>query len=565
MTRVGRYSPVQLLQPVHLYAARNEYEAFQVIVSAQDGDLQGVRATLSPLRGDAGEIAAASASLYRAHYVQVLTPSPLAPLEPDWVADALIPFSDPTTGAPVSGGKYAAMPFTVAAGENQPLWVDLYVPTATPPGNYEGVLTVTATGQPPQEVPVSLTVWNFTLPKTPYQRSSFGFSPQVLRYYYEIDRAQEAAREQLLLQAYSLFLIEHRLMPGTLPIMNFNLAENGEIHFSTAPVPGLNVTPQAVLSHYLNGLGVNSVQLPLSESWPFDDALGADRERVKRYLGDLAHHLHSQNAETLLYVYPVDEPHTVEAYQAVRAWAALLDETNQEYGVDIRFLLTEQPAARESEWGDLNGSVNIWVPCCGTVWRDLHAVNASHAIAERLAHDDEIWWYTALVQQSDEWMDEQGWPATLTANYSPVWLLDYPPINYRIPSWLNHRYGFTGLLYWATNHWLYTPDVWTDPATYGTGGVQYNGEGLLIYPGEMATVGFEGPVPSMRLKWLRDGMEDYDYLQLLKEQGETAFALDQLDRVARAMDDWELDPQPLYKARQRMGERLDTLFTGVNG
>ena len=36
-----------------------------------------------------------------------------------------------------------------------------------------------------------------------------------------------------------------------------------------------------------------------------------------------------------------------------------------------------------------------------------------------------------------------------------------------------------------------------------------NGNGLLVYPGE------EGPVPSIRLELLRDGMEDYEYLALL--------------------------------------------------
>ena len=72
----------------------------------------------------------------------------------------------------------------------------------------------------------------------------------------------------------------------------------------------------------------------------------------------------------------------------------------------------------------------------------------------------------------------------------------------------------------------------------------------------MATVGFDGPVPSLRLKWLRDSMDDYDYIALLKAHGEEAYALDQVRTLARGVDDWEMDPSLLYAARQQLGTRL---------
>ena len=39
-----------------------------------------------------------------------------------------------------------------------------------------------------------------------------------------------------------------------------------------------------------------------------------------------------------------------------------------------------------------------------------------------------------------------------------------------------------------------------------------NGNGLLYYPGE------NGPIASLRLEIFRDGMEDYEYLVILKEK-----------------------------------------------
>jgi hypothetical protein len=205
--------------------------------------------------------------------------------------------------------------------------------------------------------------------------------------------------------------------------------------------------------------------------------------------------------------------------------------------------------------------VDIWTPCCDTVWADIESENGNHAIEERLAFGEEIWWYTALAQPTDEWMSIHGWPSALTENYSPVWLLDYPPMNYRIPSWLNQRYGLTGLLYWTAVNWQGSADPWTDAATYRNSGHHYNGEGLLLYPGRMDTVGFDGPIASVRLKWLREGMEDYDYVQMLRILGEEQYALSQVASVAAAMDRWEMEPISLYSARRRIAQRLHARYS----
>ena len=96
------------------------------------------------------------------------------PLGSGWYPDALIPFTDPETGKPLSGARLTAVPFDVKAGNNQPVWVDLLVPRSAEPGKYSGTYTVTSslgnfTGS------ISLKVWNFTLPAAPTLKSSFLF------------------------------------------------------------------------------------------------------------------------------------------------------------------------------------------------------------------------------------------------------------------------------------------------------------------------------------------------------------------------------------------------------
>ena len=62
--------------------------------------------------------------------------------------------------------------------------------------------------------------------------------------------------------------------------------------------------------------------------------------------------------------------------------------------------------------------------------------------------------------------------------------------------------------------------------------------------------------PSMRLKWLRDGVEDYEYIELLKQAGAGPWALQVAADVGGSWNRWTRDPQHLETARSRLGEAL---------
>jgi len=78
------------------------------------------------------------------------------------------------------------------------------------------------------------------------------------------------------------------------------------------------------------------------------------------------------------------------------------------------------------------------------------------------------------------------------------------------------KYGVQGFEYWSPNHWGRNsddkekrwPEVPWDPNTFG----KYNGDGYLLYPGPDGK-----PYPSIRLKALRDGFEDYEYMWTLNQ------------------------------------------------
>jgi glycosyl hydrolase family 123 len=164
----------------------------------------------------------------------------------------------------------------------------------------------------------------------------------------------------------------------------------------------------------------------------------------------------------------------------------------------------------------------------------------SGVVAAVMNKGDQMWSYTALVQD----------------NYSPKWLLDFLPINFRIFGAISESLGLQGVLYWSVDYW--SQDPWTS-ADYTESGHNFPGEGSLVYPG--APVGIDGVVASMRMKWLRDGIEDYEYVEILKSLGRGDWALDQVRGVASDWRHWSQDWHDLDDLRQRLGEEISRLST----
>ncbi len=85
--------------------------------------------------------------------------------------DALIPGIDRYVNE-----RRNAFPLSVPRGQNQPLWVEIFVPQAARPGEYSGALRVSRHGAVDFTVPIHLLVWAFELPSTASLKSSFGFN-----------------------------------------------------------------------------------------------------------------------------------------------------------------------------------------------------------------------------------------------------------------------------------------------------------------------------------------------------------------------------------------------------
>ncbi|HEY4085810.1 MAG TPA: glycoside hydrolase domain-containing protein, partial [Bryobacteraceae bacterium] len=229
------------------------------------------------------------------------------------------------------------------------------------------------------------------------------------------------------------------------------------------------------------------------------------------------------SADEISYCPSLDEP--------LKKWARNMHKA----GINNLVTMAPTPLLMDDGSGTGRSAVDIWT-MLPVSW-ESGAANVSTAIAK----GDSVWSYNALVQDA----------------YSPKWLIDFAPINLRIqPGFISNSLGLTGLLYWKLDGW--SSDPWNqvnNTGLYSPG--NYPGEGMLVYPGDQ--VGIQGVAPSMRLKWLRDGVEDYEYLQLLKKAGQESFAQAKSTAVAADWSSWSKDVNLLLSVRDEMGAELNLI------
>ncbi len=233
-----------------------------------------------------------------------------------------------------------------------------------------------------------------------------------------------------------------------------------------------------------------------------------------------------------LYNYTADEVGKCpQIYEPLQNWARNMHQA----GIRNLVVMDPVPALMDDGSGTGRPAVDIWVVSPRAL------VSGAPKLAVALNGGSEVWSYNTLAQDG----------------YTPKWLIDFDLINYRIqPGFLNQRFGISGLLYWRVERW--SADPWNDVNNQGSfGAFNYPGEGMLIYPG--AAAGVNGVVPSIRLKVLRDGIEDYEYIQVLKNLGLGDWAIQLAKSIAPDAANWNPDPHALQSVREQMGRQVQSL------
>jgi hypothetical protein len=474
LTKILRATPAPEPLPgtVRIYAARNEYESAQVVIRAKSQPLEGVMVTISDLVGPQGStIAAQTIGLYREAYIYL----------PAYKAD----YPDPLP--PVT-------PFSVAPDTNQPVWLTVYVPKGAAAGTYRGGLTVSATGAAPRRIPVTLTVWSFTLPDTPTSRTAFGMGSGAIAEAHGL-KADSPASVPLVARYYEA-LLQHRISAYSTPV----------------PLDSPEV------GRYLSDPRVTSFIMRYTDV----EGMRADVEccRKNGWLGKAV-------------FYPLDEPQTAEQYATLKERADRIHSIDRSLKIVSPFFCDPLFDTGQTIYEHFDGYLDIWCP-------NLMYYNEQEMHAKQ-AKGEEVWWYVCCIPLGPY----------------PNFFVNRDAIDHRILMWMQKLYDVQGLLYWNTTHWdpSSTKDVWQDVATVKDISPNLYGDGSLFYPG--SKVGLAEPVVSIRLECIRDGLEDFDYLTLLERKVGAERTKAMIRQLVRSRKDFEKSPRRLAAVRLQIARVLE--------
>ena len=519
---------------ISVAGAGNEHVPFQVVVTTdvppgwRPKAPDGFFITVTDLTSSSGKvIPLKQVSLFLEHYIQIYAISSPIGATGYW-PDALAPLKETFS----MQAQYAVV-------GNRPVWVDVYIPSGTPAGKYKGTISVTRYEKVVESLGVEVEVYNFSLPEQTHLITYVNISKGELARFYDKPAASPEI-EQLTLNYFD-FLFAHRMETwGNDPLIPELTIKGDKVE--------LKFNDQRY-DYYLNKLKTKRVIL---DAGPYNLVRYINTEpfspefniKVKDYLTKVEAYFRKYGwRDRLVFNSPIDEPNTKEDYEETRRWAELVHESVP----GIPFLATESPVTDTPDWGTLRGYVNNFC----VHGNALNDPEVKQAIREEQAKGGEVTWYISC---------DQAYP-------QPNYFIDAPAMDPVMVPWITARYHMNGILYWATNFWNQTPDPWLDPVTFisgfdCSGGYVLNGEGSLIYPGDhiksyTGQPDVNGPVSSIRFELLREGIEDYEYLWMLKDKGDSDFAEKIVGNMVIDVSTFSRNLVELYLTRKIMANRLE--------
>lgn len=523
---------------IQIAGAGNEHAAFQVVITTpvppgrKPEAPGGFFIKVSDLRSEDGKtIPDSVVHCYLEHYIMLYgKSSPIG--ETGYWPDALAPIAEPFS---------MQAQFDVVG--NRPLWVDIAVPAHTPGGLYKGTVEITQHDRSIARINLELQVYHFSLPDSTHLITYMNISKGWLASFYH--QSDTSAAIDSLTQIYYDFLYRHRMEPWFNDQLKPTITITGDqlqVKFNDSRYQYYmnQLHTKRVLLNAYPGELKRLIKAPLFSD-AFNRLVGAYLSQVEAYFDQHGWH------DRLVFNSPIDEPGSKEAYEHTRQWGDLVHHTTH----GVPFLATKSPVTdrRHQDWGTLRGYVNNF----SIHGNALNEAAVKQAIVEEKAKGGEMTWYISC---------DQAYP-------QPNYFIDAPALDLVMVPWITARYHMDGILYWGLNFWPQTPNPWLDAVTYISGfecssGYVLNGEGSVLYPGDYTRQytgepNVHGPVSSIRMELLRDGIEDYEYLWLLGHEGAQAYADSLVRNMVVDVSAFSRNVESLYQTRRAMAERLEAL------
>jgi hypothetical protein len=529
------------------YGTQNEFVDFQVHFHDTGAGTANLSVTASNFVQSSPAsftISAASTNVlvYREAYMNVTQKTSIAATYynatgqyPDILIPAVDPYHSQTTNA---------WPFTVAAGKNQSAWVDVHIPSAAPSGYYLGSVVVKSGSTVLATMPVILAVWQWpsagSMPSTSSLQyvTQTGFSDLCVQAYgsyagCSVYPGASGSSDQaitLIQEDFGKLLLDHRM--GTVnPIYPpYTTVFTG---LETNYGPLFNGTAGTILA----GAKLKTVQYPNSGTTNVQD--WETEFQAKGWL-------------STLFNYNCDEPPNGCAWSAINPKATALHAATPPQPS----LVTTNIASATAN-GVLNGIdwmvpiINDMDPQGGSLQRSAY----NTWLAGNAGPTRQLFSYQSCESAGTCGNGTTGGSTATWPNYDA----DGKPAANRAMEWLTYAHTQTGELYYGTTiAWSsFGSDPWN--SIYAFGGW---GDGTLLYPGVSSKIGTVATpifLPSVRLKHIRDGMQDYEYLNVLNSNGKSAFATSQLNSWVTNSYTFETSGSGLALARSGMGTTMHAL------
>jgi len=498
---------------IALSSGRNEFVAATLVVTPTSAPAADLSVTATSLIGPGGSLPAPD--LFRLWYVR----------DGEWMPEVCVPLSGPLSVPAADNG--------IAGQRNQSVLLDLYVPHDAAPGNYTGEVRVSAPGEEPAVMPVVLRVAPVALPDRlsfVLELNSYGdVSGQ-----YGVDGT--SAEYALIEREYHRLAHRHRAnwdplpysqasnpTPGMVPPLTGAGAQTRVADWTAWDArygPLLDGSAFADLPR--SGVPVHSMYLPFCEGWPASISLYTAGVQTKEYpqlivdhamaappieqafpalykgtfgavLSDYRTHIEQRGwNQTWLQFYMNDKYYFKDPKQGGRgtSWWLLDEPMHRDDWLALRFYAlmmrqaTDASAVRFVSRGDI--SRPQWQPSWMGGAFDLECVAG------------ELFEHHGLCMDLQREARAVGRPLTFWhyGTCNDVGRTDLECVAWALSAYLA---GADGILPWNT--------IGSDSS------FEQADATAILYPGRR--FGIEGPVASLRLKAMRRGAQDCEYLNML--------------------------------------------------
>jgi MYXO-CTERM domain-containing protein len=462
-----------------LAAAQNEFEAFQIVVTGAASQVSMAFEGLSD--GSGHSITGREVTLYREAIINLTHQSGGDGATGQW-PDALIPDVDP-----IAGEKRNAFPFNVTAGQSIAVLVDIHAPATTPAGSYTGVVHVT--GGVTADVPVTLTVWDFAIPSTSTLKTAYGMAWNGPCEGHGDPGCTGGDADLALRSRYIQAALDNHVSIDT-PYYTATIGGDGTANwdsFDQYAGPFLDGTANTRLV----GAKLTSTVVDGDNNWTQDNGWST--------------HFAAKGWSPALFDFACDEP------PLTCAWSDINPNISYAHGSSPSVQTLVTTTIQQAKSNGIN-NIDLITPVINYV---EDKPGKAYAGNQRANYPATMWWYQSCmsygctgVSDALDSSGETGWPTMA---------IDADATRNRSMEWLSFVYNVQGEVYYETTSAYYGGnDPWTNQYFFGG-----NGDGTLFYPGTTAKIGgkTEIPVESLRLKMIRDGMEDYELLNLAKTLG----------------------------------------------